>query len=181
MVVLFIKTHYTCDVCFLNTGRNQIDMNTLELLLQNQILLSAVCGWLIAQVLKTLIHLYFNHSFVPERLVGSGGMPSAHSATVCALSTSAGIVCGVDSPIFAIATILAIVVMYDAIGVRRETGIQAKIINEMMDAFSKMNQQLSALGITQFIAIGAFLVGHEYFQSVVVPVEIAEMQGIAVP
>lgn len=119
-------------------------MNTLELLLQNQILLSAVCGWLIAQVLKTLIHLYFNHSFVPERLVGSGGMPSAHSATVCALSTSAGIVCGVDSPIFAIATILAIVVMYDAIGVRRETGIQAKIINEMMDAFSKMNQQLSA-------------------------------------
>ena len=119
-------------------------MNTLELLLQNQILLSAVCGWLIAQVLKTLIHLYFNHSFVPERLVGSGGMPSAHSATVCALSTSAGIVCGGDSPIFAIATILAIVVMYDAIGVRRETGIQAKIINEMMDAFSKMNQQLSA-------------------------------------
>ena len=119
-------------------------MNTLELLLQNQILLSAVCGWLIAQVLKTLIHLYFNHSFVPERLVGSGGMPSAHSATVCALSTSAGTVCGVDSPIFAIATILAIVVMYDAIGVRRETGIQAKIINEMMDAFSKMNQQLSA-------------------------------------
>lgn len=119
-------------------------MNTLALLLQNQILLSAVCGWLIAQVLKTLIHLYFNRSFVPERLVGSGGMPSAHSATVCALSTSAGIVCGVDSPIFAIATILAIVVMYDAIGVRRETGIQAKIINEMMDAFSKMNQQLSA-------------------------------------
>lgn len=118
-------------------------MNTIQLLLHNQILLSAIFGWLIAQVLKTFIHLYFSHSFVPERLVGSGGMPSAHSATVCALSTASGIVCGIDSPVFALATILAIVVMYDAIGVRRETGIQAKIINEMMEVFNSMNQELS--------------------------------------
>lgn len=119
-------------------------MNQLSLLLENRVLISSVTGWLVAQLLKTIIHLYFTKSFVPERLVGSGGMPSSHSATVCALSTAAGIQYGLNSGEFAIATILAIVVMYDAIGVRRETGIQAKIINEMMEVFSSMNKELSA-------------------------------------
>lgn len=118
-------------------------MNTLSLLLENKILISAVLGWTIAQVLKTLIHLYFTKSFVAERLVGSGGMPSSHSATVCALSTAALIQYGVQSYEFAMASIFAIVVMYDAIGVRRETGIQAQIINEMMDLFNSMNKELS--------------------------------------
>ena len=119
-------------------------MNQLELLLENQILISAVCGWLIAQILKTIIHLYFTKSFVAERLVGSGGMPSSHSATVCALSTATALTCGIGSTEFAIACILAIIVMYDAMGVRRETGIQAKIINEMMELFNNMNQEISA-------------------------------------
>lgn len=118
-------------------------MNTLSLLLENKILISAILGWTIAQVLKTLIHLYFTKSFVAERLVGSGGMPSSHSATVCALSTSTLMQYGIQSFEFAIAVIFAIVVMYDAIGVRRETGIQAKIINEMMDLFNSMNKELS--------------------------------------
>lgn len=118
-------------------------MNFFKLLLSNQILISACSGWLIAQVVKTIIHFHFTKSFVPERLVGSGGMPSAHSATVCALSTSAGIVCGLDSPAFAICTMFAIVVMYDAMGVRRETGIQAKVINEMMELFNSMDKELS--------------------------------------
>lgn len=118
-------------------------MNQFTLLLHNQILISAVIGWLVAQILKTCIHLYFTKSFVPERLFGSGGMPSSHSATVCALSTATGMTCGCGSPEFAIATIVAIVVMYDAIGVRRETGIQAKIINEMMEIFQGMNKELS--------------------------------------
>ncbi len=119
-------------------------MNQLSLLLENRVLIASVTGWLVAQLLKTIIHLYFTKSFVPERLVGSGGMPSSHSATVCALSTAAGIQYGLNSGEFAIATILAIIVMYDAIGVRRETGIQAKIINEMMEVFSSMNKELSA-------------------------------------
>lgn len=55
-------------------------MKQIELLLENHILMSAICGWLIAQILKTIIHLYFTKSFVAERLVGSGGMPSSHSA-----------------------------------------------------------------------------------------------------
>lgn len=118
-------------------------MNQLQQILHNPILLSAISGWLIAQIIKTFIHLYFTKSFVPERLVGSGGMPSAHSATVCALATSSVLVCGCGSPVFAIAAILAIVVMYDAIGVRRETGIQAKVINEMIAIFEDMNKELS--------------------------------------
>ena len=80
-------------------------MNQLSLLLGNRILISAVSGWLIAQVLKTIIHFYFTKQFVAERLVGSGGMPSCHSATVCSLATAAGIEYGLGSFEFAVATI----------------------------------------------------------------------------
>lgn len=65
-------------------------------------------------------------------LVSSGGIPSSHSATVCALATSIGKSHGYDSVFFAIAFILAFIVMYDATGVRRETGEQAKILNKIM-------------------------------------------------
>lgn len=105
--------------------------------------MASICGWLVAQILKTLIHMWFSRKFVAERLVGSGGMPSSHSATVCALATAAGIEYGGGSFEFAVAAILAIVVMYDAIGVRRETGIQAKVLNEMMEMFDKMGKEMS--------------------------------------
>ena len=118
-------------------------MNQLFLILQNKILISAVMGWLIAQILKTIIHLYFTKSFSAERLVGSGGMPSSHSSTVCALAASTSMQCGLNSPEFALAVIVAIIVMYDALGVRRETGIQAVIINEMMDFFKGMDKKFS--------------------------------------
>ena len=100
-------------------------------LLANQVLMSAVTGWVVAQVLKTIIDLALNKSFNPERLVGSGGMPSSHSATVCAMVVATGRYCGVNSPIFAIAAVLSIIVMYDAMGVRYETGEQAKVLNRM--------------------------------------------------
>lgn len=104
-------------------------MNIWQELTGNQVLISAVVGWTVAQVLKTLIDIYLNRSFNPERLVGSGGMPSSHSATVCALTTAAGIRYGIGSFEFAISFILAAVVMYDAMGVRRETGKQAQLLN----------------------------------------------------
>lgn len=85
----------------------------------------------------------FYQKFVAERLVGSGGMPSSHSATVCALATSACIQYGAQSFEFAVALILAIIVMYDAMGVRRETGIQARILNEMMTVFADMGSDMS--------------------------------------
>lgn len=112
-------------------------------LYQNKILLSAIAGWSVAQLLKTLIHMWFTRSFVAERLVGSGGMPSSHSATVCALATAACYEYGPGSFEFAISLILAIIVMYDAIGVRRETGIQAKVLNEMIALFEDMGSNMT--------------------------------------
>lgn len=109
-------------------------------LISNRILLAAVAGWMIAQILKTLIHTFFARQFVAERLVGSGGMPSSHSATVCALTVATCYEYGAGSFPFAITFIFAIIVMYDAIGVRRETGIQAKLLNDMLKIFEDMGR-----------------------------------------
>lgn len=113
-------------------------MVIVQELIHNTILMSAVIGWGVAQVLKTIIHILVTRKFDPERLVGTGGMPSSHSATVCGLATATYINFGPGSAEFAIAVILAIVVMYDALGVRRETGKQAVILNEMMELFNNM-------------------------------------------
>lgn len=107
---------------------------------ENTIFISAALGWLIAQILKTLIHLYFTRSFVAERLVGSGGMPSSHSSTVCALATATAFEYGAAGFEFAVCLILAIIVMYDAMGVRRETGIQANLLNNIMETFAEMGR-----------------------------------------
>ena len=109
----------------------------------NEIFISAAVGWLTAQILKTIIHTALTRSFVAERMVGSGGMPSSHSSTVCALAASTCLQYGSASFEFAIAAFFAIVVMYDAIGVRRETGIQAKVLNEMIELFSHMGKWVS--------------------------------------
>lgn len=113
-------------------------------LLQNQIFISAALGWLVAQVLKTLIHLILTKKFVAERMVGGGGMPSSHSATVCALAAATGMRYGGGSFEFAITVMLAIIVMYDAMGVRRETGKQGQVLNEMLEVFTNMGKQISA-------------------------------------
>lgn len=113
----------------------------METLFHNIIFITAASGWLIAQILKTLIHMLFSKKFVAERLIGSGGMPSSHSATVCALATASCMQYGVESFEFAISLILALIVMYDAMGVRREAGIQAKLLNEMMETFAEMGKK----------------------------------------
>ena len=106
-------------------------MDFFNALIHNTVFMSAVTGWFAAQVIKTVIYTCITKSFDPERLVGSGGMPSSHSATVCAMVVATGRYCGVNSPIFAIAAVLSIIVMYDAMGVRYETGEQAKVLNRM--------------------------------------------------
>lgn len=116
-------------------------MSFFESFWSNTVLISAILGWLSAQIIKTIIYALVSKSFRGERLFGAGGMPSSHSATVCALSTSALVVYGVGSFQFAICVILAFITMYDAMGVRRETGNQAKVINEMMELFEKMNDK----------------------------------------
>lgn len=102
-------------------------------LADNQVLISAIIGWTVAQLLKTIIDFSLNKSFSAERLVGSGGMPSSHSATVCALTTAAALVYGASSFEFAICFILSAVVMYDAMGVRQQAGKQAKLLNWILD------------------------------------------------
>lgn len=101
-------------------------------LFHNYVLIAALLAWLVAQVCKTLLVLVTKKKFDAERLVGSGGMPSAHSATVCALSIAMARQVGVNSPEFAICIVLAAVVMYDAMGVRRSSGEQAKLLNKII-------------------------------------------------
>lgn len=108
-------------------------MNIWNELISNQVLVSSITGWVVAQLLKTIIDCALNKSFSPERLVGSGGMPSSHSATVCALVVSSGICYGLSSFEFAVSFVLASVVMYDAAGVRQETGKQARLLNMILE------------------------------------------------
>ena len=108
------------------------------------VLLIAICAWATAQVLKLLISVAVYRKFDITYLTTGGGMPSSHSATVCGLATAVGIRYGGGSDEFAMAAILAIVVMHDAMGVRMETGRQGKVLNEMMEVFTNMGKQISA-------------------------------------
>lgn len=116
-------------------------MEYVNILIHNKILVAGLIGWGTAQILKLIIHLAVNKKLDLERLIGDGGMPSGHSATVAAVATSTAFQCGLDSPEFAIATIVAIIVMHDAKGVRLETGKQAVILNNMVEMFEKISGQ----------------------------------------
>lgn len=106
-------------------------MNRLLELITNPFLLTSLSSWFVAQVLKTIIHTIETKKLDFERLVGDGGMPSGHSATVTSLSAFCGLHFGFGSFQFAVTAILAIIVCHDAMGVRLETGKQAEVINEL--------------------------------------------------
>lgn len=108
-------------------------VETMSALLDNRILISAFIAWVIAQVSKTLYELIRERKLMLGKLVSSGGMPSSHSALVTGLATATGRVDGLGSATFAIAFVLAAIVMYDAAGVRRAVSIQARILNQMID------------------------------------------------
>ncbi len=103
------------------------------ILTANPVLTLCVLSWIIAQVLKVVIQLVHFRQLELHYLLGSGGMPSSHSSVVCTCAVSVGLLTGWDSVAFALAVILALVVMYDAANVRREAGKQAKIINYIME------------------------------------------------
>ncbi|MBA2396791.1 MAG: divergent PAP2 family protein [Ktedonobacteraceae bacterium] len=102
-------------------------------LFENRVLVAAFLAWAIAQVTKTIYDLFKQRKLVVGRLVSSGGMPSSHSSLVTGLATATGRVAGVGSVAFAVAVVLASIVMYDAAGVRRAVSIQARILNQMID------------------------------------------------
>lgn len=120
-------------------------MTFFKELFSNELFVSAAIGWFVAQVLKTIIYTVLNKDFSFERMYGSGGMPSSHSATVTALATSSYFLYGAGSSEFAISLILAIIVMYDARGVRRETGIQAKVINDLIELLADVHNEIMPL------------------------------------
>jgi uncharacterized protein len=108
-------------------------LNEIGQILENRILLVAVAACLIAQAIKLAIDVVQNGKISVKVLTTSGGMPSSHSALVTALATGVGESLGWKSAEFAIATIFAIVVMYDAAGVRQAAGKQARILNQMVE------------------------------------------------
>lgn len=120
--------------------------------LEYHILVAVVMGWLLAQLLKTLLYFYLEKRFSPERLIGSGGMPSSHSATVCSLIVTSAFNYGLYSFEFVISLVLGIIVMHDAMGVRLETQKQAKILNAMMEELkSQSDNKLFEQHLKEFV------------------------------
>lgn len=128
-----------------------------------KILYVTTLAWAVAQGLKVLIYYVRNRRFNFRLFVGTGGMPSSHSAFVCSLATAIGIESGWSSPVFLLSVGMALVIMTDAAGVRRAAGQQAKILNEILDdlysAKPVPQQRLKELlGHTPFqVLVGAIL------------------------
>jgi Uncharacterized protein conserved in bacteria len=108
-----------------------------SLLISNKLINAGVVSWVTAQVLKTIIDLIKNKHFNRKRLSGAGGMPSSHSAITCSLMLTTLLEYDFQSPYFAITFILAIIVMYDAAGVRYSAGLHAQSINRLVNHFSE--------------------------------------------
>lgn len=100
-------------------------------IVQNYVLVCAFISWAIAQTIKCITDVVKNKKFDFNILVSSGGMPSSHSSTVCAVAAAAARSCGTRTVEFALAFVLAFIVMYDAAGVRRAAGEQAKLLNRI--------------------------------------------------
>ena len=147
----------------------------MNMLPYNYILAVAVISWSAAQIIKTILHLIQTKTFNPERLFGAGGMPSSHSALVCSATIAISRKCGFGSSEFAIMFILAMIVMYDAMGVRRSAGLHAREINRINRIFAvkgiksteespekksaKKKELKEFLGHTPFEVLGGALLG----------------------
>lgn len=133
-------------------------------LLANQTLIAALIAGSIAQVLKVLISYLLDHSWNWSLLLQAGGMPSSHSALVAGAAQSIGLNFGFGSPIFTVAFVVAMVVIYDATGIRRQAGIHAAIINRMITDLAsghplKEEQLREVLGHTPMEAFTGTILG----------------------
>lgn len=104
----------------------------------NSILDVVFAAWFIAQFYKVITTLVIDRKINLKRFLETGGMPSSHSSTVSALTASVGIVHGVASTFFAVSIVFAIIVMYDAAGIRRSAGEQASVINSLRDTLNNI-------------------------------------------
>lgn len=118
-------------------------MASIAGILNNHVLFIILLGWFVAQAIKIPIHRIVEHEWDLTRFFGSGGMPSSHSSMVTAGAVAIGALQGFDSPSFALAVAFAMIVMYDAAGVRRETGTQAAVINQILKDVLINGKQIS--------------------------------------
>lgn len=132
-------------------------MHDFEKIFHNPILSTSLLACFSAQGLKTIIELFRNGKVNLRYLVTTGGMPSSHSALVGALATGVGLTVGWNSPEFAIASLFAVIVMYDAAGVRQAAGAQARILNQLLDEFLHDGHYLNQERLKE-------LLGHTPFQ-----------------
>lgn len=131
----------------------------------NPIVQCSLLSWFVAQLLKVPLYGLVEHKLEWKRLIGAGGMPSSHSAMVVALMLSVGFTQGFDTPLFAVCVVLSLIVMYDAMGVRRETGTQATVINQILKEVFINGHRISdeelkeLIGHTPFEVLGGILIG----------------------
>ena len=104
-----------------------------QVLVSNPLINAGVLSWITAQTIKLIYYYGRNKQVRLERLTGAGGMPSAHSAVSCSVTMSALLNYGFSNPVFAIAFILALIVLYDATGVRWSAGLHARALNQLID------------------------------------------------
>jgi len=127
-------------------------MNWFFEMITNPFLITGLSSWLIAQILKTIIHAIINKKIDFGRLMGDGGMPSGHSATVTSLMVMTALRMGTGSFEFALTFLFATVVCHDAMGVRLETGKQAVLLNDLVEAFEIFtSQDLPEVKLKEFV------------------------------
>lgn len=112
-----------------------------NILMTNLILTLSIAAWAAAQILKVVVVLIQYKRLDWHLILSGGGMPSSHSAFVCACASSTGLTCGWSSPIFALAAAFAFIVMYDAANVRHAAGEQAKVLNYIMDHWTQFRPE----------------------------------------
>ncbi len=136
----------------------------LRPILNNHVLLSSIVAWAIAQTLKIPLEYLRTHRWNWAVFFSAGGMPSSHSALIVATTHAIGLYAGFGTPVFALALAVAMIVVYDATGIRRQAGMQAQKINILVDELLKghpiSDKQLrEVLGHTPLEALGGVLLG----------------------
>lgn len=134
--------------------------NAAGLLTGNLVLDLSILAWAVAQVLKFFIVLVSEGRLDWQKILASGGMPSSHSAIVCACAASVGYLYGTSSPLFSIAAVVAVVVMYDAANVRRAVGEQGRILNRIIENWDKIDPDFVGQSLKEIL-------GHTLFQVIV--------------
>ena len=134
-------------------------MSFWQLVSSNPILTRAIVAWLVSQGFKVAIAWIKAGRFDWERVVGAGGMPSAHSAIVSCLSAAVIRYTGFGSPLTAVTITFALIVMYDAAGVRQAAGKQAEVLNKIIEQFM-LHKHVSEIPLKE-------LLGHTPFEVLV--------------